>query len=84
MNRRQKKKQKVDHFAEFRDRLNQVKEIKFDRYKENENATVQTVVTEITPETIDGDFTDRINLTFVPLPEPKVDAAPTTSRVEQR
>ena len=25
MNRRQKKKQKVDHLAEFKDRLNQVK-----------------------------------------------------------
>lgn len=38
-------------------------------------------VTEITPKTVDGDFADRTNITFVPLPEPKVDATPTTSRV---
>ena len=42
------------------------REIKFDRYKENENLnrTNLGIITEITPETIDGDFADRINLTF--------------------
>lgn len=85
MNRRQKKKQKVDHLAEFKDRLNQVKEklssIDINKMK---TSTVQAwgslpklhqrLLMVISPIVL--------ILLFVPLPEPKVDAAPATSRVE--
>ncbi|CAK1964902.1 LysM-like peptidoglycan-binding domain-containing protein [Vibrio crassostreae] len=85
MNRRQKKKQKVDHFAEFKDRLNQVKEkLSSIDVKKMKTSTAQTwgslpklhqrLLMVISPIVL--------ILLFVPLPEPKVDVAPTTSRVE--
>lgn len=42
------------------------REIKLDRYQENENLNRAGlgIIAEITPETIDGDFADRIDLTF--------------------
>ncbi|TCN75165.1 hypothetical protein EDB62_11733 [Vibrio crassostreae] len=85
MNRRQKKKQKVDHFAEFKDRLYQVKEkLSSIDVKKMKTSTAQTwgslpklhqrLLMVISPIVL--------ILLFVPLPEPKVDVAPTTSRVE--
>ena len=85
MNRRQKKQQKVDHLVEFKDRLNQVKDklISID-IKKLKTSIVQTwgslpklhqrLLTVISPIVL--------ILLFVPLPEPKVDIAPITSRVE--
>ncbi|UPR28908.1 lysine transporter LysM [Vibrio crassostreae] len=85
MNRRQKKKQQVDHLAEFKDRLNQVKEkLSSIDVKKMKTSTAQTwgslpklhqrLLMVISPIVL--------ILLFVPLPEPKVDTAPTTSRVE--
>ncbi|MFS1893842.1 LysM-like peptidoglycan-binding domain-containing protein [Vibrio lentus] len=85
MNRRQKKKQKVDHLAEFKDRLHQVKEkLSSIDIKKMKTSTVQTwgslpklhqrLLMVISPIVL--------ILLFVPLPEPKVGVASTTSRVE--
>ncbi|MFA0053723.1 LysM-like peptidoglycan-binding domain-containing protein [Vibrio echinoideorum] len=85
MNRRQKKKQKVDHLAELKVRLEQIKAklSSIDIKKMKTSVTQswgslpklhQRLLMVISPIVL--------ILLFVPLPEPKVDAAPTTSRVE--
>ena len=84
MNRRQKKKQKVDHLAELKDRLNQVKEkLSSIDIKGMKTLAVQTwgslpklhqrLLMVISPIVL--------ILLVVPLPEPKVEATPVTSRV---
>ncbi|ERM58779.1 MULTISPECIES: LysM-like peptidoglycan-binding domain-containing protein [Vibrio] len=85
MNRRQKKKQKVDHLAELKVRLEQIKaklnSIDIKKMKTSITETWsslpklhQRLLMVISPIVL--------ILLFVPLPEPKVDSAPITSRVE--
>lgn len=84
MNRRQKKKQKVDHLAELKDRLNQVKEkLSSIDIKEMKASAAQTwgslpklhqrLLMVISPIVL--------ILLVVPLPEPKLETTPVTSRV---
>ena len=84
MNRRQKKKQQVDHFAELKDRLLQLKVKLSSLDIKKMKATVtqtwqalpklhQRLLMVITPIVL--------VLLFVPLPEPKVEVVPSTSRV---
>ncbi|WP_146449210.1 LysM-like peptidoglycan-binding domain-containing protein [Vibrio kanaloae] len=84
MNRRQKKKQQVDHFAELKDRLLQLKVKLSSLDIKKVKATVtqtwqalpklhQRLLMVITPIVL--------VLLFVPLPEPKVEVVPSTSRV---
>ncbi|MEZ9602542.1 LysM-like peptidoglycan-binding domain-containing protein [Vibrio sp. 10N.261.55.A10] len=85
MNRRQKKKQKVDHLAEFKDRLNQVKEkLSSIDVKKMKTSTAQTwgLLPKLHQRLLMVISPIVLILLFVPLPEPKVDTAPTTSRVE--
>ncbi|WP_299687420.1 LysM-like peptidoglycan-binding domain-containing protein [uncultured Vibrio sp.] len=84
MNRRQKKKQKVDHLAEFKDRLAQVKEKLSSTDVRKTRVTLgqtwdmlpklhQRLLMVISPIVL--------ILLFVPLPESSSEASPTTSRV---
>lgn len=85
MNRRQKKKQKVDHLAEFKDRLNQVKEkLSSIDIKKMKTSTVQTwgSLPKLHQRLLMVISPILLILLFVPLPEPKVGVASTTSRVE--
>ncbi|MEZ8168651.1 LysM-like peptidoglycan-binding domain-containing protein [Vibrio tasmaniensis 1F-187] len=85
MNRRQKKKQKVDHLAEFKDRLNQVKEkLSSIDLKKMKTSTVQTwgSLPKLHQKLLMVISPIILILLFTPLPEPKVDNAPATSRVE--
>ncbi|KZX69480.1 lysine transporter LysM [Vibrio sp. HI00D65] len=84
MNRRQKKKQKVDHLAELKDRLNQVKEkLSSIDIKEMKTSVVQTwgLLPKLHQRLLMLISPIVLILLAVPLPEPKVEATPVTSRV---
>jgi len=84
MNRRQKKKQKVDHLAELKDRLNQVKEkLSSIDIKEMKTSVVQTwgLLPKLHQRLLMVISPIVLILLVVPLPEPKVEATPVTSRV---
>ncbi len=84
MNRRQKKKQKVDHLAELKDRLNQVKEkLSSIDIKEMKTSVVQTwgLLPKLHQRLLMVISPIVLILLLVPLPEPKVEATPVTSRV---
>ena len=85
MNRRQKKKQKVDHFAELKERLNLVKEkLSSIDIKKMKTSTAQTWVglPKLHQRLLLVLSPIVLILLFVPLSEPNLDVAPTTSRVE--
>ncbi|WP_439147338.1 LysM-like peptidoglycan-binding domain-containing protein [Vibrio sp.] len=85
MNRRQKKKQKVDHLAEFKDRLNQVKKnLSSIDIKNMKTSIVHTLgsLPKLHQRLLMVISPIILILLFVPLPEPKVGVALTTSRVE--
>lgn len=85
MNRRQKKKQKVDHLAEFKDRLNQVKKnLSSIDIKNMKTSIVHTLgsLPKLHQRLLMVISPIILILLFVPLPEPKVGVASTTSRVE--
>ncbi|TKF34624.1 lysine transporter LysM [Vibrio kanaloae] len=84
MNRRQKKKQQVDHFAELKDRLLQLK-VKLSSLDIKKMKATVTQTWQALPK-----LHQRLLmviapivlvLLFVPLPEPKVEVVPSTSRV---
>ncbi|MCG9554858.1 lysine transporter LysM [Vibrio sp. Isolate31] len=84
MNRRQKKKQKVDHLAELKDRLNQIKEkLSSIDIKEMKTSFVQTwgLLPKLHQRLLMVISPIVLTLFVVPLPEPKVEATPVTSRV---
>ena len=84
MNRRQKKKQKVDHLAELKDRLNQVKEkLSSIDIKEMKTSVVQTwgLLPKLHQRLLMVISPIVLILLVVPLPEPKVETTPVTSRV---
>ncbi|WP_139685451.1 LysM-like peptidoglycan-binding domain-containing protein [Vibrio tasmaniensis] len=85
MNRRQKKKQKVDHFAELKERLNLVKEkLSSIDIKKMKTSTAQTWVAlpKLHQRLLLVLSPIVLILLFVPSSEPNLDVAPTTSRVE--
>ena len=84
MNRRQKKKQKVDHLAELKDRLDQFKEkLSSIDIKEMKTSVVQTwgLLPKLHQRLLMVISPIVLILLVVPLPEPKVEATPVTSRV---
>jgi len=84
MNRRQKKKQKVDHLAELKDRLDQVKEkLSSIDIKEMKTSVVQTwgLLPKLHQRLLMVISPIVLILLVVPLPEPKVEVTPVTSRV---
>ncbi|MGO2162436.1 MAG: LysM-like peptidoglycan-binding domain-containing protein [Vibrio toranzoniae] len=84
MNRRQKKKQQVDHFAELKDRLLQLK-VKLSSLdiKKMKATVMQTwqALPKLHQRLLMVIAPIVLVLLFVPLPEPKVEVVPSTSRV---
>ncbi|MEZ9175285.1 LysM-like peptidoglycan-binding domain-containing protein [Vibrio kanaloae] len=84
MNRRQKKKQQVDHFAELKDRLLQLK-VKMSSLDIKKMKATVTQTWQALPKLHQRLLMVIVPivllLLFVPLPEPKVEVVPSTSRV---
>lgn len=84
MNRRQKKKQQVDHFAELKDRLLQLK-VKLSSLDIKKMKATVTQTWQALPKLHQRLLMVIVPivliLLFVPLPEPKVEVVPSTSRV---